>query len=371
MRAPLNIGGQTPTYNADPLTQMMLQAQGENNGTFLGALSEGLAGGLRGMGARKVQDQQDMQRRLLAETLARTNPEAAQIANVLPPEINQQLLVEQLMPGERQTIKDASGVPRFVDTGDQVFAGDKAQPKFEFQALMEGLDPEMGARARAMRLQKMASHAPATRVNVNTTNVREKKESEEVGKWFGKRFGNTMEKGMEAEDQLVRLETLGDLVGQIDTDLLTPEKTKTKKFLGAIGLDPGNVDDIANVEKFQSVTSKFLLDELAAQKGPQTDKDAERVENTLANLRNTPEANRFIVDMAKAMRMREIERGNRMLDYYNSNNGTTQGFERELKESGFYEQSLFDFIPVPPVPAHLSDKGVTQQEWEAYYRGAE
>lgn len=78
-------------------------------------------------------------------------------------------------------------------------------------------------------------------------------------------------------------------------------KANAAAFLEGLGVNIGSSKLYAtNAQKFQSVAMDRLLTTLGAQKGPQTEGDAQRAQQTFAKLNNTPEANQFILDFAQA-----------------------------------------------------------------------
>lgn len=78
-------------------------------------------------------------------------------------------------------------------------------------------------------------------------------------------------------------------------------KANAAAFLEGLGVNVGSSKlYAANAQKFQSVAMDRLLTTLGAQKGPQTEGDAQRAQQTFAKLNNTPEANAFILDFAQA-----------------------------------------------------------------------
>jgi hypothetical protein len=76
--------------------------------------------------------------------------------------------------------------------------------------------------------------------------------------------------------------------------------------LSGLGIAPQNAKMFAaNAELFQAKAMERVNAELSAAKGPQTDQDAIRAQQTFASLRNTPQANKFILDMTEAKAMRD------------------------------------------------------------------
>ncbi len=70
-----------------------------------------------------------------------------------------------------------------------------------------------------------------------------------------------------------------------------------------------------DAQVFNSQAKEVVLQKQLAQKGPQTESDAKRIEETGASLGNTPAANKFILDVAMAQNDRDIAYYN-FLDSY-------------------------------------------------------
>jgi hypothetical protein len=60
-----------------------------------------------------------------------------------------------------------------------------------------------------------------------------------------------------------------------------------------------------NAQIFESKIYEGLVDTLAKQKGPQTDKDFANLQKTYASLKNTPQANQFLLDVVEAKAMQD------------------------------------------------------------------
>ena len=60
-----------------------------------------------------------------------------------------------------------------------------------------------------------------------------------------------------------------------------------------------------NAQVFESKVYEGLVDTLAKQKGPQTDKDFANLQKTYASLKNTPQANQFLLDVVEAKAMQD------------------------------------------------------------------
>jgi hypothetical protein len=60
-----------------------------------------------------------------------------------------------------------------------------------------------------------------------------------------------------------------------------------------------------NAQIFESKIYEGLVDTLSKQKGPQTDKDFANLQKTYASLKNTPQANQFLLDVVEAKAMQD------------------------------------------------------------------
>jgi hypothetical protein len=79
--------------------------------------------------------------------------------------------------------------------------------------------------------------------------------------------------------------------------------------LAALGV-PEAEKFATDAQTFLAATQQAVLQRQLEQKGPQTEADAQRITQTGAQLGNTVNANRFIIDVAKAQLKRDIEQRN-------------------------------------------------------------
>ena len=99
-----------------------------------------------------------------------------------------------------------------------------------------------------------------------------------------------------------------------------------------------------NAELFLSQSRSALLTKQLEQKGPQTENDAKRIDQTGAALGNTVDANRFILAHAEAIAERNIERA-AFWQKYRRENGTFDGAD-EAYFAGPGAKSIFDYAPL-------------------------
>lgn len=90
---------------------------------------------------------------------------------------------------------------------------------------------------------------------------------------------------------------LRSMIPRVNTSgFFAPENKTFQSMLTAIGLGGDKAKlYAANAEAFQADAMQLVLNEQAKQKGPQTDKDFMRIQESLPRLRNTPLGNEFII----------------------------------------------------------------------------
>jgi hypothetical protein len=118
-------------------------------------------------------------------------------------------------------------------------------------------------------------------------------------------------------------------------------KKDAAKVLVAFGLSTEDAkDNVENAELFQTVVKNQVLQKLAEQKGPQTDQDALRAEQTVAGLDKTTDVNKFLIVFEKAVTKRDLEQ-EKFYREWRRKNGTFDGAE-DAWLSGPGNKSVFD-----------------------------
>jgi hypothetical protein len=145
------------------------------------------------------------------------------------------------------------------------------------------------------------SEAPGMTTQVSPT---QQASDIEINKDF---MTNSYRPALDAGDAASR--TLAQLDAQqninlADTGWGAETRGKAASILASIGV-PGADKIATDQQKFQSIATTKLMQNLAVQKGPQTEGDAQRAAKTFTALANTPDANRFIEDMARAQANQE------------------------------------------------------------------
>lgn len=137
-----------------------------------------------------------------------------------------------------------------------------------------------------------------------------------------------------------RLDALKNI--DIETGWGTEVAANAANILSAFGVPKDSVNELAvNAQTFRSVISKQVNEELLLQKGPQTEGDAQRAFNIQAQLSNRPEANDFIMDMARATNNQRIAKAKFFAE--NRKEATKNGDLAQLDlEWQLQNKSIFD-----------------------------
>jgi hypothetical protein len=199
----------------------------------------------------------------------------------------------------------------------------------------------------------------AGRPVTSITNVQEKAEAGKFGESLvadyttirdraesGRRFLTTIDQAQRALDAGLRTGFGAEAVKQ------------GARFLAALG-EPEAEKKAANAELFLAAAKENVLRRQIEQKGPQTESDAARIEETFISLGTTPRANQFMLDVAREQIKRDGEQ-QRFYAKWRRDNGTFDGAEEAWldAEGG---RSIFDRPALkkyatpgkaaPPVPA--------------------
>lgn len=134
----------------------------------------------------------------------------------------------------------------------------------------------------------------------------DKKFSEAIASSQAKTFTRVQEEADAAIDTNQSLDVMENI--DVETGALEPLKQGLSKWGAAFGLDTSGIANVSAGEAFNAEAKRLVLSVKASQKGPQTDKDEATIRSTVANLGNTKEGNKFIIDSARALNNRRIER---------------------------------------------------------------
>lgn len=186
-----------------------------------------------------------------------------------------------------------------------------AQTTLSKNLIAAGLEP--GTPEFQEAALKGATRAPS----ITVTTGGAKKEQEKLGELRVKQLGNFQEQAETAIEANQSLDVLENI--DVNTGALEPAKQGLAAFGRAFGIDTSSLANVSAGEAFNAEAKRIVLSVKASQKGPQTDKDEATIRDTVANLGNTQEGNQFIIDSAKALNNRKIERSDFFTDFLDAN----------------------------------------------------
>lgn len=125
--------------------------------------------------------------------------------------------------------------------------------------------------------------------------------------WIKSSYQPTLDAGGAASQVLTNVAIAKSSLANIgQTGWGTEAKATAASVLSALGVAPKNAEMFAsNVQTFQNVAMTNLKTQLDAAAGPQTEGDADRASKLFAQLKNTPQANAFILDVMEAKAQRD------------------------------------------------------------------
>ena len=186
------------------------------------------------------------------------------------------------------------------------------------------------------RKQKVAA-AGATKVVMPP---QEKEELGARGKLLVEQYKDISNQAKVATRILPAIDANLDILGKgFETGFGTETKAAGAKVLAALGVSEAE-KFATNAQVFQSKATEAVLQKQLEQKGPQTESDAQRIDQIGSQLGKTTEGNKFLLTTAKEQLKRDMEQRN-FYDSWWKQNKTYDGAE-DAWYSGEGGKSLFD-----------------------------
>jgi hypothetical protein len=222
----------------------------------------------------------------------------------------------------------------FIAKANELGFGDK--PRYgDYSAPQTGL-------VNSALLKDSLSKATANK-SISTVNLppQEKKEQQDRGALLVSQYKDVSSQAAVAAKSLPSLESQLMIMDKADfsTGFGTTTIAAGARILGALGV--ADAEKFAtNAQSFTGMAAQAVLTRQLEQKGPQTEADAARITQTGAQLGNTKEANRFLVDVAKAQFQRDLKQRS-FYDKWFTKNKTYDGAEDAWFTTGEGGLSLF------------------------------
>jgi hypothetical protein len=213
---------------------------------------------------------------------------------------------------------------------------DLAKLQAEMKALPAG-DPRIPQYVDAIR--KATQFAPQAVTNVQLP-PQEKSEQSARGTLLVKEYGNVSDAAKLAAKTIPSIDANLNILNKgFETGFGTDSKAAGAKVLAALGV-PDAEKFATNAQVFQAKATEAVLQKQLEQKGPQTESDAQRIDQVGAQLGKTTAGNKFLLTTAKEQLKRDMEQRN-FYDSWWKNNKTYDGAESAWY-AGEGGKSLFD-----------------------------
>lgn len=144
--------------------------------------------------------------------------------------------------------------------------------------------------------------APAQPVVTKASPIAQKAGEELNSNWIKTELEPAQLLGNSAQKSMDSIRVLRST--NIDTGFGADAKAAAANVLTSLGVKDAE-KYATNAQVFKTEISKKLMDTMAAQKGAQSQADFENIRQTEASLKNTPQANNFIFDLAEAKAMQD------------------------------------------------------------------
>jgi len=252
-------------------------------------------------------------------------------AGVTEATIRQRLDAAIKQPGgfEQLLNQNIIGLDKFIESQITANAPTTDIKNFQYGLTNPAFVPYQMTKARA--------GAASTQVNLPP---QPKAEQEARGKFLVDDYKTISTTARNAAKTLPAIDTnLAILDKGFKTGFTAETQAGAASILGALGI-PDAKDFATNAQIFRAKTNDIVLQKQLEQKGVQTAADADRITSTGAQLGNTPEANRFLLDVAKAQLKRDIDQRN-YYDKWWEKNKTYDGAENAWYASEG-DKSLFE-----------------------------
>jgi len=270
-------------------------------------------------------------------------PRALAAAKVMEADLRQLMTPDVLHTlAPNSSLVGPSGVPVYTAPAapEKPFTPtDLARLRAERAALMRSNPGDPGIAEYDDAIRKATNFAPPPVTTVKMAPL-EGAERKAKGELNVKAYGAVSDAARLATRTLPSLEIQAAILDKgFKTGFGTDAQKAAASVLASLGI-PEAAQFATDAQTFLASTQQAVLQRQLEQKGPQTESDAQRITQTGAQLGNTAEANRFLIDVAKGQYKRDIEQRN-FFDKWWSQNKTYEGAENAWY-AGDGGKSLFD-----------------------------
>jgi hypothetical protein len=266
--------------------------------------------GIRQQQTRESEDQAKMQERFDKEKAILSASIEGKPLDVQKQEVGRRIA---MLTDQGRDATDTQRLYDLLDSGDEnkvkqaTMAISQAAQKGTLQGHIKApqqqkIDPYSGLPVGSPEHQAFARQRIAksgTRINVNTGAKSQTEWDKGFAKMGVERYQKVNEAGNLANDIIDQVSTVEAI--QTPQGALEPAKLKAGALYEAFGGDPKTFSDsIAAGQSYQALTLDMMLDKTKKLKGAISEKEMDVIRKTVPQLGNTPEANQFLIDTAKA-----------------------------------------------------------------------
>lgn len=197
--------------------------------------------------------------------------------------------------------------------------------------------------------------------NISNVINGEKEQDKVIGKGYGERFNEIQKAGISAPAAIGTLNLMEKLIS--DPNFYSGTGGESATALKRIGVSLGiaGADTAAPNELFQKLAQKSVLDAAGGSLGTGfSNADREYLNGTVANISNTPEGNKLIIQIGKQVQQRNMEIARQAREYAKAHNGRLDsGFEDQIAAYAEQNPLFANAAPAPKAVAPKYQEGAT------------
>lgn len=175
--------------------------------------------------------------------------------------------------------------------------------------------------------QQRRSSAAVTNINMPV----DKAADQAFGKAEGEAYSAILQRGQDAMDKAQSIRALQQ--NPAITGPTRDVRATAAAFFKDVGVpvSEDTVKQIGNLGQYKATLSQLVLTEQLKQKGPQTESDAKRIQETFGKTTNAGEANKLILDYQLALAEREAVLAS-VAEEYRAKSGKIDGYRKAVAE---------------------------------------
>lgn len=239
------------------------------------------------------------------------SPQQIAFLQSLPPEQQAAAVQSHMAQASKQTVVPA-GATVLGANGQPVYQNPRSERPTPLEAALAVVnDPSRSPQDRALALDvvKRMGTPPSTNVTVDAGTKQDTAEAAGYGTALVDEYKTVRDRGLAANDTRSQLSMARAIntIGPDGKELPSALQMQAGNVAAALGINTETpavkalLGRVTDGQAFVGTLQNLVLTKMQAQKGPQTENDAKRIESTLASLGNTPQARDFLLRSADAL----------------------------------------------------------------------